>query len=173
MIDTNSIEIIPSVLTHDECNILNKWALDNHNTNIFQIGRVANNRKTTRFTNDIEYDYPDLILNTFNSIKKKLNLSENENIPQGKDGIICAISFNGSKLKKHKDPKYDDTESLHFIIKTSTGDAGGDLIINNVVYKINEGDCLYFFASIHEHETNVLNCSTYRIVWINGIKVKL
>jgi hypothetical protein len=173
MIDTNSIEIIPSVLTHDECNILNKWALDNHNTNIFQIGRAANNRKTTRFTNDVKYDYPDLIVNAFKKIKEKLNFSENENVPQGKDGIICAISFNGSKLIKHKDPNYDDTESLHFIIKTSTGDAGGDLIINNVVYKINEGDCLYFFASIHEHETNVLNCSTYRIVWINGIKVKL
>ena len=173
MIDTNSIEIIPSVLTHDECNILNKWALDNHNTNIFQIGRAANNRKTTRFTNDVKYDYPDLIVNAFKKIKEKLNFSENENVPQGKDGIICAISFNGSKLIKHKDQKYDDTESLHFIIKTSTGDAGGDLIINNVVYKINEGDCLYFFASIHEHETNVLNCSTYRIVWINGIKVKL
>jgi hypothetical protein len=71
MINVNSIEIIPSVLTHDECNILNKWVLDNHTTNIFQIGRAANNRKTTRFTNDIKYDYPDLIVNTFNSIKKK------------------------------------------------------------------------------------------------------
>lgn len=173
MIDTNLIEIIPSVLTHEQCYVLNKWVLDNHNTNIFQKGRVANNRKTTRFTNDIKYDYPDLIVNTFNSIKKKLNLSENENIPQGKDGIICAISFNGSKLEKHLDPKYEDKESLHFIIKTSTGDEGGDLIINNVVYKINEGDCLYFFASLNPHETNILNCTTHRIVWINGIKVKL
>ena len=173
MIDINSIEIIPSVLTHDECNILNKWALDNHTTNIFQKGRVANNRKTTRFTNDVKYDYPDLIVHTFKKIKEKLNFSENENVPQGKDGIICAISFNGSKLKKHLDPKYEDTESLHFIIKTSSGDNGGDLIINDVIYKIKEGDCLYFFASIHPHETNILNCTTHRIVWINGIKVKL
>jgi predicted transposase YbfD/YdcC len=173
MIDVNSIEIIPSVLTHNECNLLNKWVLDNHNTNIFQRGRVANNRKTTRFTNDIKYDYPDLIVNTFKKIKEKYNFLENENIPQGNGGIICAISFNGSKLEKHIDPKYEDTESLHFIIKTSSGDNGGDLIINDVIYKINEGDCLYFFASVHPHETNILNCDTHRIVWINGIKVKL
>jgi hypothetical protein len=27
--------------------------------------------------------------------------------------------------------------------------------------------------SVHPHETNILNCATHRIVWINGIKVKL
>lgn len=173
MINPNSIEIIPNVLTKDECYILNKWVLDNHNTDIFKTGQAANNRKTTRFTENVDYEYPDLIINTFNKIKKKLNVLDCDNVPQGKNGIICAISFNGSKLRKHVDPRYENTESLHFIIKTSSGDDGGDLIINNIVYKINAGDCLYFFASLHEHETNVLNCSTYRIVWINGIKVKI
>lgn len=171
MINRNIIKIIPSGLTKLECELLNDWVLKNYNTEIFQIGKVANNRKTTRFTKGIEYEYPESILTTFKKIKSDLGLLECENIPQGNGGIICAISFTGSRLQKHTDPNYENTESLHFIIKTSEDDDGGDLIINNVVYKLNQGECLYFFASIHEHETNILQSSKYRIVWINGIKI--
>lgn len=173
MLQPESIQILPSVLNIEECSILNKWVLDNFDTDIFQEGRAANARRTTRFTKNVNYEYPKLITDTFYKVRQELGVLDYENISQGKDGIICAISFNESKLETHVDPKYDDTESLHLVIKTSSGESGGDLIINDVVYKLNEGDCLCFFASVHEHYTNALKSTTPRIVWINGIKVKV
>ena len=173
MIEFDTPKILPAILTRNQCNLLNNWVLNNYTTDIFQTGKVANNRRTTRFTKNVEYQYPTLIVETFHKIKEKLKLLNCENIPQGNDGIICAISFNESKLENHVDPKYDNTESLHLIIQTASGEIGGDLIINDIIYKLNDGDCVYFLASKYPHKTNRLLSTTHRIVWINGVKIKI
>ena len=171
MFNIADIVIEKKIISHSECEILNNWVMDNCEKSIFQTGRVANNRRTTRFTQNIKYNYPNIIDNIIVRLKEKYGLNDFEMIEQGNNGVICAISGIGSELKTHIDPNYGNTESLHFIIQSSKAEHGGNLIIKDIKYEVNEGDCLSFFASALEHHTDTVKGKRKRIVWIFGFKI--
>jgi hypothetical protein len=174
MIDTNSIEIIPSLLTHHECNILNNWAILNRNK-FFKKSYIAKNRLTTRFSGkyftNLELEYPSLIIEKFNELKNKLGLSDYLNYPEGKDGIVCAITSKNGELRNHLDPKLPNSESLHFLIKTLNGGEGGEFYINDTHYPLNEGDCLIFYASVLKHKLTKITGDGDRISWFFSISI--
>lgn len=171
MFNINGIIIDKKIISDSECEILNDWAIKNYRSPIFQTGKVAGNRRTTRFTKNIEYNYPSIVDDIIIRLKEKYGLTEFEMIEQGNKGVICAISGIGSKLVAHTDPNYSDSESLHFIIQSSKAKVGGNLIIKGIKYEVNEGDCLSFFASSLEHCTDTVGGDKKRIVWIFGFKV--
>lgn len=167
----HSVTIIRNFLSKEECSELNEWAIQNENKEFFKTGKEAENRKTTRYSKNIEFKYPILILEKFQHFKKEFGVENLNNIEQGKNGIICAISTNGSILRKHKDPSHNNFNSFHLVIQTSKSEIGGELVINDRVYKVNEGDVLCFFADCNEHYTTENIGSKPRIVWILGIKM--
>jgi hypothetical protein len=165
-----NVTVIENFLSENDCRELNEWTNKNKDKEFFKTGKEADNRKTTRYSNNIEFDYPELILKSFARFKKEFGVEELKNIEQGKNGIINAISYGNSELIVHTDPKYKENQSFHVTIQTSKAESGGDLIIDGIVYNVKEGDAVCFFASAVKHCTNVTSGNKPRIVWILGIQ---
>ena len=170
MIYINSIETIPSALSPNECDILNKWVLENKNK-FFKKSAIGQNRITTRFSTNLEFEDPSLIIDKFNELKNNLGLSDCLNHPAGKNGIVCTITNKNGELRNHFDPKLPNSESLHFLIKTLNGGEGGEIYINDTHYPLNEGDCLIFFASALEHKVTKITGDGDRVSWFFSVSI--
>lgn len=168
--DVNKVTIIKKFLSKKECKILNDWTLTNKDMEWFKTGKGAENRKTTRYSNSIEFSYPNVITNRFNKFRNDFNVQNLKLIEQGRCGIINAISYEGSELELHTDPSYDEYQSFHITVQTSKAEVGGDLIADGVIYNVDEGDAVCFFASAVKHCTNLTYGNIPRIVWILGLK---
>lgn len=171
--NSNDIKILKNVLTLDECKILNRWAVENYNQDVFKNANLelSINRKTTRNSNQKYYDFPDIVYDKFENIKTELGLDKFEYHYNGKDGIVCTVSESGSYLKEHIDPKMENSESYHLLIKTSKDEPGGNLVFNNVEHEIKQGDCLCFFSSIHKHSLTTYEGLDLRITWFCSIQI--
>ena len=170
MFELNKITVIKDFLSKEECQILNEWTRSNENKEWFKPGKEAENRKTTRYSNNFEFSYPELIANRFNKFRKDLGIEHLKNISQGKNGIINAISYGNSELILHTDPSYGEDQSFHVTVQTSKSESGGDLIANGITYNVNEGDAICFFASAVKHCTSMTSGNKPRIVWIMGLR---
>ena len=168
--DVNKVTVIKNFLSKEECQLLNEWTLTNKEMEYFKKGKGADNRKTTRYSNSINFSYPKVITDKFEQFRKEFNVVNLNLIQQGKDGIINALSYDGSELELHTDPAYDEYQSFHITIQTSKADVGGDLIANGIVYNVEEGDAICFFASAVKHATNITKGNKPRIVWILGLQ---
>ena len=168
--DINRVTVIRNFISKEECDELNKWTTQNENKEFFKTGKEAENRKTTRYSNSIEFNYPTLILEKFQNFKKEFGIENLNNIEQGKNGIINAISYGNSELILHTDPQYNKAQSFHITIQTSKAESGGDLIADGIVYEVDEGDAICFFASSIKHCTNPTSGNKPRIVWILGLQ---
>lgn len=168
----DEVTIINDVLNLYECGLLNKWVFENKNKEFFKKSKleIGENRKTTRGSNEISFDFPDIIYKTYDNLKTKLKLDDFMVHPNGSDGVVCSISYTQGILKKHKDPKLPNHESLHLLIKTS-GTLGGNLVINDQEYDLNIGDCLCFFSSINEHSVTEYLGLEPRITWFCSIQI--
>ncbi|MBM4210525.1 MAG: hypothetical protein FJ187_08245 [Gammaproteobacteria bacterium] len=169
--DSNKLIILNNKVKEFECELLNEWV--NKNNNIFAISNkeLGYNRKTTRNSNNIYYDLPDIIYDIFDRIKVELNLDNFGYHRNGKDGIVCTISDRGSYLKEHVDPTMEEHESYHLLIKTSKNEPGGNLIFNGIEYEIRQGDCLCFFSSINKHSLTEYMGNDLRITWFCSIQI--
>jgi hypothetical protein len=168
--DVNKVTVIKNFLTKEECDLLNDWTSANKDMVWFRKGKGADNRKTTRYSSGFDFNYPEIIIQKFNKFRKKFNIEHLNKIEQGRDGIINALSYEGSELELHTDPAYGDYQSFHITVQTSKAEVGGDLIADGVVYEVNEGDAVCFFASAVKHATNVTKGDKPRIVWILGLQ---
>ena len=168
--DVNKVTVIKNFLSKEECEVLNEWTLKNKDNVWFRSGKGADNRKTTRYSNAIEFDYPEIIVNKFKEFRNNFNVDGLKLIEQGRNGIINAISYVGSELELHTDPPYGECQSFHVTIQTSKAEKGGDLIADGVVYDVDEGDAVCFFASAVKHCTNMTEGNKPRIVWIMGLQ---
>jgi hypothetical protein len=168
--NVNEVTVIKNFLTKEECQFLNEWTLTNMDTEWFRKGKGADNRRTTRYSNSIEFSYPNIVTEKFNQFRKDFNVEDLKLIEQGRDGIINAISYEGSELELHTDPSYGEYQSFHITVQTSKAEFGGDLIADGVVYNVNEGDAVCFFASAVKHSTNLTEGNKPRIVWIMGLQ---
>jgi hypothetical protein len=168
--NVNEVTIIKNFFTKEECQFLNKWTLTNMDMEWFRKGKGADNRRTTRYSNSIEFLYPNIVTKKFNQFRKDFNVDNLKLIEQGRDGIINALSHEGSELELHTDPSYGDYQSFHITVQTSKAEKGGDLIADGVVYNVDEGDAVCFFASAVKHCTNKTEGNKPRIIWIMGIQ---
>lgn len=168
----DDVIIKKNFINSDECYILNNWALENKNK-FFKNSHIGENRITTRSSNNLNFEYPLLITKKFNELKNELGLSNYKNSVAGKNGIVCTITSNMGELRNHLDPSNVGYESLHFLIKTSNGGNGGGFYIKNKEYPLNEGDCLIFFASIHEHKVTKIIGDGNRISWFQSIQIPI
>lgn len=170
---SDDVVVLKNVIDSESCKILNDWVLMNKDNQFFKNSKVelGEKRKTTRGSREVNFVFPKLIYETYESIKEKLKIDRFMFHPNGNEGIVCSISEKNGFLKPHKDPKIKNYESLHLLIKTSGEKDGGNIIINNEEYIINEGDCLTFFASINEHSVTEYNGEKPRITWFCSIQI--
>jgi len=168
--DVNKVTVIKNFLTKEECELLNDWTLANKDMKWFRKGKGADNRRTTRYSNSFNFNYPEIIVEKFRQFRKEFNVEHLNIIEQGRYGIINALSYEGSELELHTDPDYGDFQSFHITVQTSKAEVGGDLIADGVVYNVNEGDAVCFFASAIKHATNMTEGNKPRIVWMLGIQ---
>ena len=168
--DVNKVTVIKNFISKEECEILNEWTLLNKDMDWFKSGKGAENRRTTRYSNSNKFDYPQIILDKFNQFREDFKVKELNLIEQGRNGIINAISYEGSELELHTDPSYGEYQSFHITIQTSKADVGGDLVADGIIYNVNEGDAVCFFASAVKHCTNMTEGNKPRIIWIMGIQ---
>jgi hypothetical protein len=168
--NVNKVTVIKNFLNKEECEILNEWTQSNKDMEWFRKGKGADNRRTTRYSKDMIFSYPKIVTDKFNQFKKDFNVESLDFIEQGRDGIINAISYEGSELELHTDPSYGDYQSFHITVQTSKSIKGGDLIADGIVYDVNEGDAVCFFASAVKHSTSLTEGKKPRIIWIMGLK---
>jgi hypothetical protein len=168
--DVNKVTVIKNFLSKEECQSLNNWTLTNKDMEWFRKGKGADNRTTTRYSNSIEFSYPNIITEKFNQFRKDFNVVDFKLIEQGRDGIINAISYEGSELELHTDPSYGNYQSFHITVQTSKSEKGGDLIADGIIYNVDEGDAICFFASAVKHCTNLTEGNKPRIVWVLGLQ---
>lgn len=167
------ITILKKCVSDSECEILNKWVIDNQDNDFFLRTNpsISYGRKTTRRTDSIQYDLPHEIKNIYKNIKKELRLENFKPREVGKEGIISSISFKDSFMDTHTDAHIDGFATYHLLIKTSENEEGGNLVINNKEYNLNKGECLAFFVSHNPHSVTKYLGTNPRIVWVYSMHI--
>ena len=183
-------------ITEDQKDILNKWTLDNYQTDYFMDPRMDSNglkntKLTTRFANPLvnynnppldpnthdhinfiassnpNFEYPSLVYEIQRSIILTFGLKDFGLSPVGKDGIITEISFNGGTVHPHTDPVwFEGTHTVHCNLITQKPESGGVTYIQGEPWDVNETDLLTYIVSSAEHSVDKVVGDKHRILWV-------
>jgi len=161
-------EIIKEFLFKEECNVLNKWILDNKDNSFFKDAEMNGKRLTTRFSSVVSF--PKEAYYIKDRLIKKLNILKIEH-PPFYDGMVASLAFVGDELYAHKDPIWKDgLKTLHCNVLLSDS-MGGAPIIKNKKLNIKKGDMWYYLVSDVEHGADKVLGNIPRTMWVFGFLV--
>ena len=166
---------IENFISKKESKILSNWILNNSHQPFFKNANMGGNRKTTRYSTNENFFYPEESLNIRKKIINKFNLQENEihNIyPPFKNGIVASFAENNDTCYSHIDPIWKKNyETLHCNIVTQTPEEGGELIINKNKYIMKKNELFCYRVSKNNHEVLKIKSKKPRLMWIFGFCV--
>lgn len=190
----NLVKAYKDFITEDQKHILNKWTLDNYQTDYFMDPRMdsnglKNSKLTTRFANPLvnynnnpphshdhvkliassnpNFEYPDLVYEIQKSIILTFGLKDFGLSPVGKSGIITEISFSGGTVHSHTDPVwFEGTHTVHCNLITQKPESGGVTYIEGEPWDVNETDLLTYIVSSAEHSVDKVIGDRHRILWV-------
>lgn len=162
------IRLIPNFLTPEECRILAEW--EEQNRHIFQDANMGGNRQTTRFIQD-HIDFPPLAHELRSRVKDLLGLDDRVRPPFA-SGMVASYAPPGDICIEHIDPEwYEGHHTLHCNVIVQKPESGGDVVIDGVLYNVNQGDLLCFYVSDYYHSVTKVIGNTPRLMWIFGFCV--
>jgi len=136
---------------------------------------MRGNRKTTRYSTDEDFTYPNESLEIRKKIIDKFNLQENEKhaiYPPFKNGILASYAEDNDTCYLHKDPIWvENYETLHCNIITQAPEQGGELVINEEKYIMEENELFCYRVSKNNHEVLKIKSKKPRLMWIFGFCV--
>jgi len=166
---------IENFISKEDSKILSNWILDNHNKPFFKHANMGGNRKTTRFSPNENFSYPQEALDIRKKIINGFNLQENEknNIyPPFKNGIVASFAPNNDECFSHIDPIWiKNYETLHCNIITQAPEQGGELVFNGKKYIMKENELFCYRVSKGNHEVLKIKSKKPRLMWVFGFCV--
>ena len=166
---------IDNFISKENSKILSNWILDNSHKSFFKNANMGGNRKTTRYSTDENFSYPEEALNVRKKIIDTFNLNKNEmdNIyPPFKNGIVASFAEDNDTCYEHIDPVWvENYETLHCNIITQAPDQGGELIINKNKYIMKENELFCYQVSKNNHEVLKIKSKKPRLMWVFGFCV--
>ena len=171
------ISILPGFVNQSEIFEMNSWVEQGVANKWLDFGSVylknnkTDKRLTTRACGD-RFDYPDIVYDVFNRIKKNYSL-EDLTVPpnQGKDGIVVSYIKTQGDVFPHKDPKANGLSTLRCNIVTQESEEGGDLFVGSKHVPLSPGDLHCYLASEYEHHVTTVKGCTPRILWMFGFLI--
>lgn len=171
------VKVYKNFISKEDCEKLNKFALDSINNNLFTDGLLSyfinkpKSQMVSRFNKEIVF--PKLAIKIQKDIQNKFNLKDkNINKQFHNQGIIVNVSFNEAQVVKHKDGVKQGYSALRCNIITSQPEKGGVLYIEDKPVELNQGDLYTCLVSEYEHFVSKNESDTPRIVWQFAFDVK-
>ena len=166
---------IDNFISKENSKILSNWILDNSHKSFFKNANMGGNRKTTRYSTDENFSYPEEALNVRKKIIDTFNLNKNEmdNIyPPFKNGIVASFAENNDTCYEHIDPVWvENYETLHCNIITQAPDQGGEVVINKNKNIMKENELFCYRVSKSSHEVLEIKSKKPRLMWVFGFCV--
>jgi hypothetical protein len=160
----------------NESQELSNWILQNKDKEIFKDANMEGKRITTRYSTDINFEYPKIVKDIRNKIIDLLDLREEEDnkiYPPFKDGVVASCAFAGDTCYEHIDPIWHNGfHTLHCNIITQAPKKGGNLILNGVLEQMNERELNCYLVSKLPHSTNLVSGSKERLMWVFGFCIQ-
>jgi hypothetical protein len=171
-------EVIRSLVTKEECDVLNQWADIAVKNNWLGAGIKEGGalypkelRVTSRFYGD-RFEHPSLALDIFSRIRKVLNLPNAPLVEgHGRDGIVINYTMNGGNVYEHTDGRTDNLATLRCNLLSRSPKEGGELFINNVEYAMEECAIHCYLVSENPHRVEEMRGDTPRVLWMFGFAV--
>ena len=172
----NNLLKFSNFISLNETQELSNWILKNKNKEFFKDANMKGKRITTRYSTNLNFEYPKIVKKIRNKIINLLNLHEeevNKTYPPFKDGVVASCAFEGDTCFEHIDPIwFEGFNTLHCNIITQASEKGGDLILNGVLEKMNERELNCYLVSKLPHSTNLVEGSKERLMWVFGFCIK-
>ena len=166
---------IKNFISKESSKILSNWTLNNSDKFFFKNANMGGNRKTTRYSTNENFSYPNEALKIRKKIINRFNLQENEKhaiYPPFKNGIVASFAENNDTCYSHKDPIWiENYETLHCNIVTQAPEQGGELVINGEKYIMKEKELFCYRVSKNNHEVLQIKSKKPRLMWIFGFCV--
>lgn len=163
---------IPNFISEKESTLLTNWVLTNQDKDFFRYADMGGIRKTTRFSTDKHFDYPEESLEIRKQIISKFNLEENEKknlYPPFKNGIVASCAYDTDTCYEHIDPQWQEgLDTLHCNIITQAPDKGGEVIVGGQKHHMVERELFCYRVSKIEHEVLKISTKKPRVMWVFG-----
>jgi hypothetical protein len=167
---------ISNFVSEQERGTLASWILNNHTQNFFKDAGMGGIRRTTRFSTDANFEYPQEVANIRARIVDLLGLYEEEELniyPPFKDGAVASIAYIGDTCFEHFDPVwYPGYNTLHCNVIVQAPDSGGELVLNGVPHEMKQTDLFCYLVSKHLHGTTKVIGDKHRLMFVFGFCVK-
>jgi hypothetical protein len=170
-----NIACFPDFILVQEAQEMSNWILENNQRSFFKNANMGGIRKTTRYTNGENFEYPNIVKHIREKIVNFLNLQESELsglIPPFKNGIVASCAFPGDTCYSHVDPVWvAGYHTLHCNILTQEPENGGHLILDKQTKIMKQRELVCYLVSKDEHETTKILGDKLRLMWIFGFCV--
>jgi len=159
------IKIYQNFIDNEYCDVLKNWIFKNKNLSFFSDANMNGKRVTTRYSKE-NIVFPQEAFEIKNKIINHLNLKFFKHAPFI-HGMYASIAFKNDDCYLHKDPRhYNNHITLHCNLKLNDT-VGGDILVEDQVYKLNKGDLWVYPTSEINHGSNKL-ISDNRLIWVYG-----
>jgi hypothetical protein len=159
-------------ITEEEAQVLTDWVLQNHHESYFLNANMGGTRKTTRFSLEANFNYPDEVIAIRQRVASLLSISEAENIkvrPPFKDGVVASYAPPGDTCFEHKDPEWvAGFHTLHCNVLSQAPEGGGVVIIEGEPHEMRERELFCYLVSRDRHEITEVLGSKARCMWVFG-----
>jgi len=160
----------------NEAQELSNWTLQNKNKEFFKDAEMGGKRITTRFSTDMNFEYPKIVKDIRNKIINLLDLHEQEEnkiYPPFKDGAVASCAFESDTCFEHIDPVWHKGfHTMHCNIITQAPKNGGNLILNGVLEQMRERELNCYLVSKLPHGTDLVEGSKERLMWVFGFCIQ-
>jgi hypothetical protein len=161
-------KILKNFLSEQECDLLNKWIIDNKDKPFFQNINMGGKRVSTRGSSLVPFpEYAYLIQKR---LIKRLNITNVEYAPFYK-GMISSYAFPSDTCYLHKDPVWKKGyKTLHCNVILSDC-IGGEPLIEDEKLIVNKGDVWCYLVSDVMHGSDKVLGDVSRTMWIFGFLI--
>lgn len=170
-----SVVRIPEFITADEANTLTNWILQNHNQPYFLDANMGGTRKTTRYSPENNFQYPEVALKVRQRVVDLLGVQEHDKAgirPPFKDGIVASYAPLGDACYEHIDPVWvSGFHTLHCNVLSQAPDAGGIVTVDGEPHEMRERELFCYLVSRDKHEINEVLGDKARCMWVFGFCV--
>lgn len=166
---------VQDFITVEEAQVLTDWVLQNRGKPYFIDANMGGTRKTTRYSFDVNFDYPAEAIAIRKRVVELLGKTEAEKFevrPPFKKGIVASYAPPGDTCYKHKDPKWvAGFHTLHCNVLSQAPEGGGVVVIKKVPHEMRERELFCYLVSRDRHEITEVLGSNARVMWIFGFCV--
>lgn len=166
---------VQNFITAKEAQVLTDWVLQNHNEPYFLNANMGGTRKTTRFSSEVNFDYPADVIAIRKRVVKLLGEPEAEKFgvrPPFKDGAVASYAPPGDTCFEHKDPEWvAGFHTLHCNVLSQVPEGGGVVVIEGVPQEMLERELFCYLVSRDRHEITEVLGKNARVMWVFGFCV--